>query len=190
VRGAGPGILISAGFTQTNPVCGTLGGNLRQEAAMTSIHLQVWIDAPLATVHAGLASAEGLGQWWIPHQHSVIDGDNVLSHNPGSGHGVVAMKVLENTAKGCVRWEVISRHPPQSPASAWTGTEIRFDLSRRASPGAWRGLPHEGEPMTVLEFHHLGWNGDSEYLGFCSQAWAETLVMLRRWAEAGGTDPA
>ena len=79
---------------------------------------------------------------------------------------------------------VISRHPPQSPASAWTGTEIRFDLSRRASPGAWRGLPHEGEPMTVLEFHHLGWNGDSEYLGFCSQAWAETLVMLRRWAEA------
>jgi hypothetical protein len=38
--------------------------------------------------------------------------------------------------------------------------------------------------LTVLEFHHLGWNGDSEYLGFCSRAWAETLVMLRRWAEA------
>ena len=83
-----------------------------------------------------------------------------------------------------VRWEVISRHPRQSPASAWTGTEIRFDLSRRASPGTWRGLPHAGEPMTVLEFHHLGWDPHSEYLGFCSQAWAETLVLLRRWAES------
>ena len=151
---------------------------------MTSIHLQVWIDAPLATVYSGLASAEGLSHWWIPHQQTVIDGDTVISHNPGSGHGVVALKVLEIIPERCIRWEVISRHPPQSPASAWTGTEIRFDLSRRASPGAWRGLPREGEPMTVLEFHHLGWNGDSEYLGFCSQAWAETLVMLRRWAEA------
>jgi trans-aconitate methyltransferase len=38
--------------------------------------------------------------------------------------------------------------------------------------------------MTVLKFHHLGWDPHSAYLGFCSQAWAETLVLLRRWAEA------
>ena len=30
---------------------------------MTSIHLQVWIDAPLATVYSGLANAEGLSRW-------------------------------------------------------------------------------------------------------------------------------
>ena len=150
---------------------------------MAAIHHQIWIDAPLATVHAGLATAQGLGRWWVAHTASVIDGDAVLSHNPGPAHGVVAMKVLETSAH-CVRWEVISRHPVQSPASAWTGTEIRFDLARRASPGTWRGLPHAGEPMTVLEFHHLGWDPHSEYLGFCSQAWAETLVLLRRWAEA------
>lgn len=151
---------------------------------MTAIHHQLWIDAPLSTVYAGLATAGGLSQWWIAHQQSVIDGATLLSHNPGAGHGVVAMKVLETVPDQRVRWEVISDHPSMSPASAWLGTEIRFDLSRRASPGPWRGLPHEGEPMTVLEFHHLGWDPHSDYLGFCSQAWAETLVLLRRWAEA------
>jgi len=156
---------------------------------MAAIHHQLWIDAPLATVHAGLATAEGLGRWWVAHTASVIDGETVISHNPGPAHGVVAMKVLEASTQR-VRWEVISRHPAQSPASAWTGTEIRFELSRRASPGAWRGLPHEGEPMTVLEFQQLGWNPDSEFLGFCSQAWAETLVMLRRWAESHPDLPA
>jgi hypothetical protein len=125
---------------------------------MASIHHQLWIDAPLATVYEALASAEGLSRWWIPHQHHVIDGEPVISHNPGGAHGVVAMKLLEAVP------------------------------GQRASPGAWRGLPHEGEPMTVVEFQHLGWDPDSEYFGFCSQAWAETLVMLRRWAEsqAGG----
>lgn len=151
---------------------------------MATIHHQLWIDAPQATVHDALASAQGLSRWWIPHQQAVIDGDTLISHNPGPAHGVVAMKLLEGVAGQCVRLEVISRHPPQSPASAWTGTEIRFDLSRRASPGTWRGLPHEGDPMTVLEFQHLGWDPQSDYYGFCSQAWAETLVMLRRWAEA------
>ncbi|MCD9086730.1 hypothetical protein [Stenotrophomonas sp. SY1] len=155
-----------------------------EATTMATIHHQLWIDAPLTTVFDGLASAEGLGRWWIPHQQTQHDGDTILSHNPGPEHGPVALKVLEVTPGHCVRWEVISRHPPQSPASAWTGTEVRFDLSRRASPGDWRGLPHEGEPMTVLEFHHLGWDPHSEYYGFCSQAWAETLVMLRRWAEA------
>lgn len=155
---------------------------------MASIHHQLWIDAPLATVYEALASAEGLSRWWIPHQHNVIDGEPVISHNPGGAHGVVAMKLLEAVPGQRVRLEVISHHPALSPASSWAGTEIRFDLSRRASPGAWRGLPHEGEPMTVVEFQHLGWDPDSEYFGFCSQAWAETLVMLRRWAEsqAGG----
>jgi hypothetical protein len=38
--------------------------------------------------------------------------------------------------------------------------------------------------MTVLQFHCLGWDPHSEYLGFCGQAWIETLVLLRRWVEA------
>lgn len=154
---------------------------------MSSIHHQIWIDAPLTTVYDALATADGLSHWWVPHQQTVREGDTLISHNPGGAHGTVVMKVLETVPGHCVRWEVISHHPSQSPASVWAGTEVRFDLSRRASPGAWRGLPHEGEPMTVLEFHHLGWEPQNEYYGFCSQAWAETLVMLRRWAESQST---
>ena len=142
-----------------------------------------WWTATAAWRWACSAVARSTSRWWIPHQQSQLDGETIISHNPGPEHGPVAMKVLEIVTGQRVRWEIISHHPPQSPASAWTGTEVRFDLSRRASPGPWRGLPHEGEPMTVLEFQHLGWDPHNEYFGFCSQAWAETLVMLRRWAE-------
>lgn len=150
---------------------------------MTSIHHQIWIDAPASTVYRALADANGLGQWWAPHQEHEVDGVRVLEHSPGPAHGMVRMKVIEAVPDHRIRWEIISNHPPQSPASAWTGTHVRFEISRRASLGHWRGMDKEGEPFTVVDFQHLGWSPDNEFLGWCSQAWAETLVMLRQWAE-------
>lgn len=151
---------------------------------MASIHHQIWIDAPIATVYRALASAEGLSRWWIPHQDVERDGERLLCHHAGSSHGAVLLRVLEASAERCLRWEVISRHPPQSPAAGWMGTEIRFDLARRASPGPWLGLDNPGEPMTVLDLRHLGWREDSGFLGHCSLAWAQTLLRLRDWANA------
>ncbi|MCW4455452.1 SRPBCC domain-containing protein [Flavobacterium sp. MXW15] len=151
---------------------------------MASIHHQIWIDAPVATVYGALVDAEGLGRWWAPHSESEEDGTRVLAHSPGPAHGLVRMKVLEALPDRRIRWEIVSDHPLQSPASAWTGTHVCFDLSRRASLGHWRGMDKEGEPFTVVEFRHIGWDPENEFLGFCSQAWAETLLMLKQWAEA------
>ncbi|MBX3178206.1 MAG: SRPBCC domain-containing protein [Candidatus Hydrogenedentes bacterium] len=149
----------------------------------TLIH-QVWIDAPVATVYGALATAEGLGRWWAPHTSEETDAGLVLAHSPGKEHGDVRMRVAELVPFKRVEWEIISTHPPESPASAWTGTRISFDLEERPSPGHWMGMQNGGMPMAVLNFRHAGWDADSPFYGFCNYAWGVTLDMLRQWCES------
>lgn len=151
---------------------------------MATLYHQVWIDAPVATVYEALATAEGLGQWWAPHTATETDDGLVLAHSPGPAHGDVQMKVLDSTPNERVEWEIISSHPSRSPASAWTGTHIAFEITERESPGQWLGMDNEGETMTVLDFTHAGWDEDSEFFGFCNYAWGVTLDMLRQWCES------
>jgi hypothetical protein len=96
-----------ADFTQTNLVCGTLGGNLRQEAAMTSIHLQVWIDAPLATSRLKCFLGQRRGS------EPLVDTAPAIGHHrrhrdqpqPGSpAMAAVALKVPEIIPERCIRW--------------------------------------------------------------------------------------
>ncbi|UYG04544.1 SRPBCC domain-containing protein [Halomonas sp. LR3S48] len=151
---------------------------------MATLHHQVWIDAPREEVYNALASAEGLGQWWAPHTASETDEGLVLAHSPGPAHGDVQMKVLERTPHRRIEWEIISKHPERSPASAWTGTHIIFEIRRKENPGHWLGMSNEGQSMTVLDFYQVGWDEDSEFLGFCNYAWGLTLDMLRQWCES------
>jgi uncharacterized protein YndB with AHSA1/START domain len=151
---------------------------------MATLHQQVWINAPKEKVYEALASAEGLGQWWAPHTTTETNDGLVLAHSPGPAHGDVQMKVLESTPPRRIEWEIISTHPPSSPASAWTGTHIVFEISERESPGHWLGMDNMGQPMTVLNFRHEGWNEASEFLGFCNYAWGLTLDLLRIHCEA------
>lgn len=150
---------------------------------MATLHHQVWINAPIATVYDALASAEGLGHWWAPHTSTQTDAGLVLAHSPGPEHGDVEMKVLDSTRGKRVEWEIISSHPKFSPASAWTGTHIIFELSQRKLPD-WMGGKTDPAPRTVLEFRHAGWNESSEFFGFCNFAWGEVLGMLKQWCEA------
>jgi hypothetical protein len=94
------------------------------------------------------------------------------------------MKVLDTTQDKRVEWEIISTHPGRSPASAWTGTHVIFEISERENPGHWLGISDGGPHMTVLEFRHSGWDENSEYFGFCNFAWGETLLMLKQWCES------
>jgi hypothetical protein len=94
------------------------------------------------------------------------------------------MKVVDLTPAKRVEWEIISSHPKQSPASAWTGTHIIFEIEERPSPGRWMGLENEGQPMAVVNFQHSGWDDTSEFFGFCNYAWGVTLDMLRNWCES------
>lgn len=152
---------------------------------MATLHHQVWIDAPAAKVYEALATSEGLGGWWVPHTSTQTNDGLVLAHSPGAVHGDVQMKVLDSARDKRVEWEIISTHPKNSPASAWTGTHIIFEIIEKESPGHWMGMDNEGQKMTVLDFYHAGWDENSEYYGFCNFAWGETLLMLKKsWCES------
>lgn len=151
---------------------------------MVTLRHQVWIDAPAGRVYDALATAEGLGGWWAPHTSEETGDGPVLAHSPGPAHGDVRMLVVDRVPGERVEWEIVSTHPARSPASAWTGTRIAWELSERPSPGHWMGMENEGRPMTVVDFRHSGWDERSEFLGFCNYAWGVTLDMLRQWCEA------
>jgi uncharacterized protein YndB with AHSA1/START domain len=153
---------------------------------MATLYHQVWMTAPLAKVYEAISTAEGLGSWWAPHTSTETDAGLVLAHNPGEEHGEVKMKVLDTVKDKRVEWEIISTHPKRSPASAWTGTHITFELTETENPGKWMGISSEEPTLTVLDFHHSGWDENSEYFGFCNFAWGETLLMLKNWCESQG----
>lgn len=150
---------------------------------MATLHHQVWIKAPARRVYDALATAEGL-RWWAPHTSTQTDDGLVLAHSPGPAHGDVQMKVIESLPAERITWEIISTHPERSPASAWTGTRMRFEISEQPSPGHWMGMDNEGETMTVVDFYHGGWDEQSEFIGFCNYAWGVVLDMLRNWCES------
>jgi uncharacterized protein YndB with AHSA1/START domain len=150
---------------------------------MATIYHQVWIDAPVSRVYEAIATAEGLGKWWAPHTSTQTDEGLVLAHSPGEEHGDVKMKVVDAVPDKRVEWEIISAHPKQSPASAWTGTNIIFELDERPNPGIWKGVHSESPNLTVIEFRHTGWDEKSEYYGFCNFAWGVTLFLLKKWCD-------
>ena len=147
---------------------------------MATLCHEVWINASTAKVYEAISTPAGIGAWWdeqtVTHTHQ----GTVLEHSPGPEHGVVKMKVLDSTPNERIEWECISTHPPSSPASAWTGTHIVFDLARRSVP-PWA---RERVDMVVLNFRHSGWNEKSEYFGFCNFAWGQVLQKLKDVCES------
>ena len=88
--------------------------------------------------------------------------------SPTEGHGT-----RDNAGPG-------TKAACHSPASAWTGTHVVFDIARRAAP-PWAT---ERVDTAVLDFRHSGWDERSEYLGFCNFHWGEALQKLKRWCES------
>jgi hypothetical protein len=144
----------------------------------------VWTTASPARLYEALATAEGLGSWWAPHTSVETDAGLVLAHTPGPEHGDVRMKVVDATPCKRVEWEIVSNHPKRSPASAWTGTRISFEISERDNPGPWLGIESDRRRMTVLEFRHTGWDDRNEFFGFCNFAWGQVLAMLKQHCES------
>jgi uncharacterized protein YndB with AHSA1/START domain len=151
---------------------------------LATIDHQVWINASVAKVYKALATADGLGSWWAPHTSTETDAGLVLAHTPGAEHGDVKMKVLDTVQDRRVEWEIISTHPKRSPASAWTGTHIIFEVTERENPGPWLGISNRRRHMAALEFRHPGWDESSEYFGFCNFGCGETLLILKQWCES------
>src|SRR5262249_21024474 len=113
---------------------------LRRRVDMATLYHQVWIGAPAAKVYEAIATPEGVGTWWDKQSLSEADGCPVLEHDPGPEHGVVKLKVLARVPHQRIEWECLSTHPATSPASAWTGTRFRFDISERANRASISGM--------------------------------------------------
>ncbi len=150
---------------------------------MATLYHQVWINAPAAKVYEAISSADGLGRWWAPHESTETDRGLVLSHDPGPEHGAVRLKVLDLAPNKRVAWECISTHPKSSPASAWTGTHLTWEISERDNRVALTGLGRDGDRIAILDFIHSGWDESNEYFGFCNFAWGGALEMLKKWCE-------
>ena len=146
----------------------------------TALKHETWIKAPATKVYQAISTAEGIGTWWEKQRAVETNGNVVLEHNPGPEHGVVKMKVLDLVKDKRVEWECISTHPATSPASAWTGTHVVFEIARRMVP-PWASSKRE---ITALQFNHSGWDEDNEYLGFCNFAWGQVLEKLKEVCES------
>lgn len=90
---------------------------------------------------------------------------------PAPEHGVLRMKVLERIENQRVVWQCMSTHPDSSPASAWTGTQVIFEITAR-------------DQRTILDFRHSGWDDRSAYLGFCNYQWGVVLQKLKNICES------
>jgi uncharacterized protein YndB with AHSA1/START domain len=149
----------------------------------TTLYHQVWIDAPTARVYEAISTEAGIGSWWDRPNIATTEAGLILEFTPGPEHGVLRAKVLEMVRDRRVEWEFISNHPETSPASAWTGTRVSFEITRRSVP-PWAV---ERVDMAVVDFRHSGWDEGSAYLGFCNTAWGEALGKLKQWCESRGS---
>jgi len=137
---------------------------------MATIHHQVLIDAPLASVYQAIATAEGISTWWDKQTPRQTPDGLVLEHSPGAEHGVVKLRVVELVPDERIEWECISTHPETSPASEWTGTQFLFDLSARGDE-------------TAVDFRQIGYNERSPFYSTNREAWRSVLDNLKRVVE-------
>lgn len=154
----------------------------------SAIHHQIAIRAPRARVYRALAEPDEISAWWCPQ--SVIDTSEglVMSHQAGP-YGTVRLKVLGRDPDIGVSWQCISTHARDNPASAWTGTQLVFDLSQGDSGAAAVERAVAGAPiaeLSTVDFRHLGYDLGHRFAGFNSWAWALVLQALKQHCERAG----
>ena len=147
---------------------------------MATIYHQVRMNAPTVKAYRAVSTVDGVARWWDKPSATRMAVGSVLEFNPGVEHGVLRMKVLDLLPDRRVEWECISTHPKTSPASAWTGTHVVFEISESV-PMAFEITRRKR--MAVLDFRHSGWDETSEYFGFCNFGWGEALLKLKKRCE-------
>lgn len=148
---------------------------------MATIYHQVRMNAPAAKLYKAISTANGIASWWDKPTGTQAAVGSVLEFDPGAEHGVLRMKVLELLPGKRVEWECISTHPRTSPASAWTGTHVLFEIAE-SMPMAFEITKRKH--MAVLDFRHSGWDETSPYFGFCNFGWGEALLKLKKLCES------
>ena len=135
---------------------------------MAELRHQVLIGCSPKQLYEALTSEDGIGSWWDKPNIVQEQGNIFLEFRPGEGHGVLKMKVLDQNPCSRVEWQCISAHEPSSPASAWTGTKLLFQIS-------------EAKDHSILNFTHSGWDETSKYFAFCNYQWGKALQSLEQY---------
>lgn len=137
---------------------------------MATLYHQLWIACPAQRLFAAISQVEGVASWWHAPRAVMTDACVMWEFRPGPEHGVLKMKIVEQTPTRRVEWKCVSMHPESSPVSAWTGTHIVFEIS-------------EEKAQSVLDFRHVGWDEHSPYFGFCNYHWGQALAKLKELCE-------
>jgi len=138
---------------------------------VATIRHQVSIVTPPTKLYQAITTENAIGSWWDKPVAVKSEQGLILEFRPGAGHGVLKMRVLDTIPDQRVEWECISTHAENSPASAWTGTHIIFEIAQR-------------EGGSVLNFRHTGWDESNEYFGFCNYNWGVELQKLKLYCES------
>ena len=155
--------------------------NSSQVKHMATIYHQVRIDGPTGKLYEAISTAKGIGSWWDSPDEVEIRIGSVLQFNLGEPHGVLQMKVLALRSGERVEWECVSNHPASSPASAWSGTHVTFNIAESA-PMAFESPKRS--TISVLDFRQSGWDENNRYFGYCNFGWGEALLKLKALSEA------
>jgi len=141
---------------------------------MVDIVHRIGIKSPIEKVYDGIASLNGLANWWTEE----VKGSDKLGEKiefyfrtkTGDLLGKMVMQVEELNHSKDVRWKCV-----EGPAE-WIDTDITFELS-------------EQDNQTILIFGHRHWREAVEGMAHCSMKWATFLLSLREYLEAGKGKP-
>ena len=135
------------------------------------IRHQVSIRTSASRLYGALTTENGIGGWWDKPTASNSHAGVTWEFRPGAEHGVLQMRVIDAIPDRRVEWECISAHPANSPAFAWTGTHVIFEIAERNG-------------TCTLSFRHTGWDENDEYFGFCNYNWGVALHTLKAQCES------
>jgi hypothetical protein len=138
---------------------------------MPDIRHRVAISAPLQSVYEGVATKQGLSEWWT---RDGVRGESsegsTLEFFFGQPEPAAVMEVARLDPDGHVNWSCVGGNDD------WVGTTIAFDLAHK-------------DDETVVLFTHADWREPVEFMAHCSARWAYFLLSLKSYTETGKGTP-
>lgn len=142
---------------------------------MIDIWHRVGAVAPIEDVYNAIATPEGVAAWWT--------GETSGAGDPGTGIEVTFRRESGELV-GSIEFEVEELEPSKRVVwrftggpEEWQGTRAQFELTE--AEGGY----------TIINFGHLGWAEEVEFLHHCSTKWATYLLSLKQLVETGRGAP-
>jgi uncharacterized protein YndB with AHSA1/START domain len=136
---------------------------------MYDILHRVGIRARPTDVFSALSTREGLAAWWTNDTRGNSRIGEVLQFRFGE-RGGFDMRVLASEPDRRVTWQVT-----QGPQE-WLDTRIDWNLE-------------PDDDYTVVQFRHMDWKQQTEFMHHCSTKWAVFLMSLKSLLETGMAAP-